>query len=85
MQSQADGDYRFIMTYQDNLTKFVILRPLKNKTAVAVAEELVDIFCIFGAPRILHTDNGREFNNSVSTYVHKAFANFHYVRFSLHT
>ncbi len=35
----ASGDYRFIMTYQDNLTKFFILRPPKCKTAVAVAQE----------------------------------------------
>ncbi len=67
MQSQADGEFRWIMTYQDHLTKFVILRPLKTKTAVAVAEELIDIFCMMGAPKILHTDNGREFNNSASS------------------
>jgi len=27
MQSQADGEFRFIMVYQDHLTKFVHLRP----------------------------------------------------------
>ena len=37
MQSEPDGYYRFIMNYQDNLTKFTILRPLKSKTAEEVA------------------------------------------------
>ena len=33
MQSQKDGEFRFIMNYQDHLTKMVTLRPLKTKTA----------------------------------------------------
>ena len=65
MQSQPDGPYRFILNYQDHLTKFIILRPLKQKTAEAVAECIIPIFQIFGAPKILHTDNGREFANQV--------------------
>ena len=36
-QSQPDEDYKFIFVYQ--LTKFVILRPLQQKAAEAVAEE----------------------------------------------
>ena len=66
MQSQPDGPYRFILNYQDHLTKFVQLRPLKSKSAEAIAEALVQIFHIFGAPKILHTDNGREFANKVT-------------------
>ena len=50
MQSEPDGYYRFIMNYQDRLTKFTILRPLKSKTAEKVAYQLMDIFCMFGAP-----------------------------------
>lgn len=44
MQSQPDGDYKFILNYQDHLTKFVVLRPLKTKTAEEVADILLDIF-----------------------------------------
>lgn len=60
MQSEADGEYRFILNYQDHLTKFTILKPLKNKTADAVAVELIEIFCILGAPIILQSDNGKQ-------------------------
>lgn len=65
LQSHSDGDYKFIMVYQDHLTKFVQLRPLKTKRAEEVAYHLLQIFLIFGAPAILHSDNGREFSNQV--------------------
>lgn len=65
MQAIPDGDMKFIMVYQDHLTKFVILRSLRGKTAEEVANILLDIFVTFGAPNILHSDNGREFCNSV--------------------
>lgn len=65
MQSQPDGSYKFILNYQDHLTKMVVLRPLRSKTAEEVAYQLVDIFCDKGAPSILQSDNGREFANKL--------------------
>ena len=65
MQSEPDGYYRFIMNYQDHLIKFTIRRPLKSKTAKEVTYQLMDIFCKFGAPFILQSDNGREFANEI--------------------
>jgi len=65
MQSEADGYCRFIMNYQDHLTKFTILRPLNSKTAEEVACQLTDIFYMFGAPFILQSDNGHEFANKI--------------------
>lgn len=43
MKPAITGDYKFILNYQDHLTKFVILRALKRKSADEVAAELVDI------------------------------------------
>lgn len=65
MQAQADNDFKFIFVYQDHSTKFVQLRPLKSKRAEEVACVLLDIFCAFGAPNILQSDNGREFSNKI--------------------
>lgn len=65
MQSQEDRGFKFILVYQDHLTKFVQLRPLKTKTAEEVAYTILDIFTIFGAPCVLQSDNGREFSNRV--------------------
>ena len=48
------------MVYQ----QFVQIRPTKTKRAPEIAYFLIDIFCILGAPSVLHSDNGREFVNS---------------------
>jgi hypothetical protein len=53
------------MVYQDHMTKFVVLRPLKSKRATDVAMQIFDIFLLFGAPSILQSDNGAEFTASI--------------------
>ncbi|XP_057571523.1 KRAB-A domain-containing protein 2 isoform X2 [Hippopotamus amphibius kiboko] len=65
MQSNADGEFKFILYYQDHLTKFTILRPLKAKQAHEVVGVLLDIFTILGAPSVLESDSGTEFTNQV--------------------
>ncbi|CAF4424932.1 unnamed protein product, partial [Didymodactylos carnosus] len=64
-RAQPDSEYKFLMNYQDHFSKFTVLRPLKNKTAVEVGRELVNIFSLFGALTILQSDNGREFVNHI--------------------
>ena len=39
-QSLPDGDLKWVLNAQDHLTKFCHLRPLRDKTAFAVANEL---------------------------------------------
>ncbi|KAK6166128.1 hypothetical protein SNE40_022893 [Patella caerulea] len=53
MQSMCHGQYKWIMHYQDHLTKFSVLRALTSKRAVEVAFQLLDIFLMLGAPSIL--------------------------------
>src|ERR1700761_1642397 len=65
MQSMPNGQYKWIMVYQDHLMKFCILPPLTSKRAAEVAHQLMDIFLIFGAPHILQSDNGAEFTSHV--------------------
>ena len=62
-QSCPDGDFKWVMHYQDHLTKLSILRPLKSKRA----SELTDIFLLLGAPHILQSDNGRKFTANIIT------------------
>lgn len=64
-QSHPDGKFKFIMVYQDHLTKFVVLKPLEFKRAEEVAYNIIDIFTLLGAPTILQSDNGREFSNQI--------------------
>ncbi|XP_064080656.1 KRAB-A domain-containing protein 2-like [Macrobrachium nipponense] len=67
MQAMKQGNYKWIMVYQDHLTKFCVLRPLTSKRAAEVAYQLFDIFLLLGAPEILQSDNGSEFTACVIT------------------
>ena len=50
LQLSPDAGYKFILNYQDCFSKFVVLRPLRSKTADEVAQCLVHIFCEHGPP-----------------------------------
>ena len=68
MQSMPSGsNKKWILVYQDHLTKFCILRALTSKRAAEVAFHLLDIFLLFGAPVVLQSDNGSEFTSQVIT------------------
>jgi hypothetical protein len=68
MHSLPDGEYHYILNYQDHLTKFCHLRPLKGKDVAGVARELYQMFASFGTPSILKSDNGLEIcNQAVSS------------------
>ena len=54
-----------VLVVIDKLTKFVILRPLKNKSMATVAPEMWKIFADFGIPKIVQSDNGKEFVNEL--------------------
>jgi hypothetical protein len=64
-QSHLDGKYKFILVYQDHLTKFIIFKPLEYKRAEEIAFNIVDIFTLIGTPSILQSNNGWEFSNNI--------------------
>ena len=55
--------HHFALVMVDICTRFCILRPLPWKDAGHVAEQLALVFCDFGFPQILQSDNGTEFVN----------------------
>jgi len=55
-----------LLVVVDVCTRFVFLRPLPNKKGLTVANALWDLFCLIGFPKILQSDNGREFVNSIT-------------------
>ncbi|OBZ86740.1 Pro-Pol polyprotein [Choanephora cucurbitarum] len=61
----TERNNRYMLVMIDICTRFVILRPIPNKTAEAVVQALIPVFCDFGIPRILQSDNGKEFANQV--------------------
>jgi len=64
LQNAHDGDFGFVLVYQDYLTKFTQLRPLKSKSAVELGTTLMDIFCIFGPPLVLQSNADLHVENS---------------------
>lgn len=52
---------RFILTATDLFTKWVVARPLHNRTAAEVTREIVSILMDFGLVDRIITDQGRKF------------------------
>ena len=73
MQAMPHSQNKWILVYQEHLTKFCVLKPLTTKRAAEVAFQLVDIFLLLGAPAILQSDNGSEFTASVNTDLKKVW------------
>ena len=57
MKSRSDDEFKYILVFQEHLTKFVILKALKTTNASETVKHLLDIFCMFGAPSVLQSDN----------------------------
>jgi hypothetical protein len=64
LQNAHDGDHGFVLVYQDYLTKFTQLRPLKSKSSIELGTTLMDIFCIFGPPLVLQSSADLHIENS---------------------
>ena len=58
--------YKYLLTMVDVFTRFVFLTPIKNKTAKTVVNALYDIFTLVGFPKIIQSDNGKEFVNKLN-------------------
>ncbi len=59
----SPDNHTTLLVVIDVFTGFVLLRACKSSTAEEVAAELWSIFCTFGFPKILQSDNGHEFVN----------------------
>ena len=57
--------YKGILVITEYLTKYPYAVPIKSKTAEEIASELLLYVSLFGPPKILLSDQGREFCNSV--------------------
>ncbi len=56
----------YILVCVDNFSFFVLLAPLRNKSAVTVAHAIVSyLICPYTTPRVLLSDNGMEFKNQI--------------------
>lgn len=62
----TDNGYSYILVLSDHFTRWVEAFPLKDHTAMTVADVLVTQFiCRFGIPQRIHSDQGRDFMSNL--------------------
>ncbi len=66
---QLPASYRgskYLLVCVDHLSRYIVLAPMKDRSAKSVAHALIThLFCPFSAPRVLLSDNGAEFRNTL--------------------
>lgn len=64
----------YVLTIQDQLTKFMVMIPLKNQTSESVSDAFIKRFIsYFGCPKILLTDLGSNFTSKLFKQIAKKF------------
>ena len=64
---------RYLVIIQDNCTKWADIIPLPDETVYRITAELIKFFCMYGPPQILHSNQDRNFENTIFTQVLDAF------------
>ena len=62
---QLNDGYCYLLNVIDCFSKYVFSTPLRQQTALAVHNYLEELFLVEGYPYILHSDNGKEFKNTL--------------------
>ena len=63
--------YNGVLIIVDVATRFVILRPYQTKSADEIARLIFTVMCNFGIPKVIQSDNGREFRNQLLKHLGK--------------
>ena len=56
---------KYVLIIGDYFTKWIKAYPMSDMEATTVAKCLYDFICRFGAPDLLHTDQGRNFESAL--------------------
>ena len=65
---------RYILVMSDLFTKYAVTETLKDMTAVTVAKAIIDEWIMqFGAPDVIHTDQGSNFNRELMHDIRRIF------------
>ena len=68
----SKGGYTKILTIIDTFTRYVLAIPLRNANAEEIGNALFsELFCRFGKPKRIHSDEGREFVNVALTALYE--------------
>ena len=69
----STNNNRYLLVVQNYYTKWAEAVPLPDQTAARITGELIQVFSIFGHPKILHSDQGRNFESSILAQTLEAF------------
>jgi transposase InsO family protein len=62
----ADKDnYKYIIVIIDSFTRYLTLHRSVDTSAKAAGEALFNHCCTYGVPKMIHTDNGAQYVNSL--------------------
>jgi len=64
---------RYLLFVQDYFTKWPTAIAPPDQTAARITRELVKLFFEFGIPRIVHSDQGRNFESTILRQTMEAF------------
>ena len=65
---------KYLLVCVDHFSRYVVMAPLKDKSAKAVAHALVThLFLVHSTPRVILSDNGTEFRNAVLEEICKLY------------
>lgn len=69
----TENGNKFIVTMQDDLTKYSYAVPVPNHEAKTIANELLKFITIFGIPECILSDNGADFTSNTVKELNKLF------------
>ena len=63
--------YQYMLVYICLFTRYIWVRPLRDKLASTIYKAITSIHLEFGNPDIISTDNGKEFKNRIASTISK--------------
>eukprot|EP00731_Ephydatia_muelleri_P005310 Em0002g1486a len=69
----SNRNNRYLLVVQDYFTKWPEAIPIPDQTAARITKEMVKLFCVYGIPDIVHSDQGRNFESTIFRQTLEAF------------
>ncbi|KAL5516749.1 hypothetical protein EMCRGX_G002156 [Ephydatia muelleri] len=69
----SNRNNRYLLVVQDYFTKWPEAIPIPDQTAARITKEMVKLFCVFGIPDIVHSDQGQNFESTIFRQTLEAF------------
>ena len=82
--AETDEGYKYVMTVVDYFSKWVVCKPLVDKSAISVTIVLWELICQFGCADVQISDQGTEFVNKVADHLYNMSGVHHRITSAYH-